>query len=208
MKLPPSEKPARYSRACGQLLLERAHAPRHVSQATAMKHLAVEMMRGAVIAQVQPHDAEAVLPQQRGERQHVARVGTALPAVQQQRELRPWRVRGRMEGLQPHPLAAVEQQLCEAASSAAARWRTGRVRGGNPPRIDCRWPLASRPRNLGSWDVMAVRWSGFRRRGSPRGYPEETSSRQGAACQCTSTRLLAAAARFHSPALSMSLTGG
>ena len=60
-----------------------------------MKQLAVQVMRRAVITQVEPHHFEVGGKQALRQRQQVARVGTAFPAVQQYRE----------------PLARLEQQF-------------------------------------------------------------------------------------------------
>ena len=51
-----------------------------------MEDLAIEMMGRAMIAQIEPHDVEAVREQQAAERQHVGRLGAAFPAVQQNRD--------------------------------------------------------------------------------------------------------------------------
>ena len=48
-----------------------------------MEQLAIEVMRVAVIAQVEPHHLEALREQQLRQRQYVQRFGATLPAVQQ-----------------------------------------------------------------------------------------------------------------------------
>ena len=59
MKLPPSENPASTIGMPANLLRQRAHRAHHFGQPAGMEQLAVQMMRGAVIAQVEAHDFEA-----------------------------------------------------------------------------------------------------------------------------------------------------
>ena len=89
MKLPPSENPREHHRQAGELLRERAHGADHLGQAAGMKQLAIEVMRRAVIAQVEAHDLEACDEQGLRQRQHVRGVGAAFPAMQQHREALP-----------------------------------------------------------------------------------------------------------------------
>jgi len=73
----------------------------------------VEVVGVAVVAEVQPHHVEALLEHPRGGHAHVAGLGAALPAVQQQRQAdrrRPAR-QAAVPGLQAHAVAAVEDQF-------------------------------------------------------------------------------------------------
>ena len=115
MKLPPSEKPREHHRHVRETARERAHRADHFRQPAGMEQLAVQMVRGAVIAQIEAHDLEARCEQGLRQRQHVGGVGAALPAVQQHGEALARlaaALRGtRVECLQRHAVAAVEQQL-------------------------------------------------------------------------------------------------
>ncbi len=74
-----------------------------------MKQLAVQMMGRAVVAQIQTDHVVTEIEELLRQRQHVQRIGAALPAVQHDRRVPHPSVRSRDETLQPHPVAAVEQ---------------------------------------------------------------------------------------------------
>ena len=105
-------------------LRQRAHRAHHFRQAAGMEQLAIEVMRGAVIAQVEAHDFEALLEQGLRHRQHIRGIGAAFPAVQQHREpfagFTPAPCRAGMKALQRHAIAAFEQQF-----SAGRAYRKG-----------------------------------------------------------------------------------
>ena len=78
--------------------------------AARMEQPLIQMMRVAVIAEVEPQHVAAIVEQAAGGVEDVARLRAAFPAVQQDRERA--RVRGdvlaRVETLQPHAVAAIE----------------------------------------------------------------------------------------------------
>ena len=100
-----------------EVRLQAAHGADHLRQPAGVEQLAVQVVRVAVVAQVQAHHVIAVVEQPLPERQDVERVRAALPAVQQHGERAATARHGsaggrrRMEGLQRDAVAAVEQQL-------------------------------------------------------------------------------------------------
>src|SRR5262245_48231983 len=92
-----------------------------------MKDVFVEMMAGPVIAEVQPEHVAAETEQVAAEREHIETVGTALPAVQQDREIpRRRAARGRLTRVvaeQANAVAAVDDLRVGASKhvSCAAR---------------------------------------------------------------------------------------
>jgi hypothetical protein len=116
------------------------------------------MMGRAMIAQIEPHDIEAVREQQAAERQHVGRFGAAFPAVQQNRDpasgacgslgraslSRPALRGAAQERLQPDAIATIEQQLLRARNRAA-RPRISHETGQTLLSSVCRCPLRSTP---------------------------------------------------------------
>ena len=51
-------KPREHHRHAGELLRERAHRAHHLGQPAGMEQLTIQVMSGAVIAQVEAHDLE------------------------------------------------------------------------------------------------------------------------------------------------------
>jgi hypothetical protein len=88
-----------------------------------MKQLAVEMVRIAVIAKIQPHYLEAALEELLAERQNVEGRRATLPAVQQYGDLAGALGRTGMKALQANAVTAVQQNRL-----------LHRHNGGGPPR--------------------------------------------------------------------------
>ena len=63
MKLPPSENPASTIGKPGKFLRQRAHRAHHFRQPAGVEQIAVQVMRGAVIAQVEAHHFESGVKQ-------------------------------------------------------------------------------------------------------------------------------------------------
>ena len=78
---------------------------------TRMEKIAIEMVRGPVIAQIQSHHVVAFGIQMGRGREHVLRFCTALPSMQQHHNV-PWRfpTRGPV-GEQPHSLSTMKKQF-------------------------------------------------------------------------------------------------
>ncbi len=120
----PAERKARKRQAgIRKERLQPADRADHLDDAAGMKQLPVERMTAAVVPQVQADHGESVLVQQLRDRQQVQGIGTAFPAVQQDRDPAARRSvdgRGlRNMGEQPHAVSAVEQHF-------AARRNQGR----------------------------------------------------------------------------------
>ena len=85
-----------------------------LGQAAGMEQLAVQPMRAAVIAQVEPEHGESALMEKFREREQVKRLGTAFPAMQQDRQaaLSAAAAGGRLRELahQANAVAAVEDE--------------------------------------------------------------------------------------------------
>jgi hypothetical protein len=171
-------------RSAAEALLQGAHRPDHLRQPAGVKELAIEMMRLAMVAKVEPYHLEAPLEELLREREDVERLCAALPAVQHHHRRTDAAVGARDEALQPHPGAAIEQLL--------VRSREERHR---PPQHAAAAPGDARQHRLHMRVAQPARrpevvLRGKHGNGSPR-------------LQCTriSTLLLALAARFHSPAV-------
>ncbi len=177
MKLPPSENPAEHHRHAVELRRQRAHGTDDFGQPAGMKQLAVQMVRGAVIAQVEPHHFEVRGKQGLRERQHVGGVRAAFPAMQQHREplagFAPAFRGAGMKGLQRDAVAAIEQQflaggahrdgapLARAPAAAAAGQDGLEVRAAQPA------PGSKRGCRAGSRSLRLV--EGLRRGSGGRG---------------------------------------
>ena len=177
MKLPPSENPPSTIGMPAKLLRERAHRAHHFGQPAGMEQLAVEMMRGAVIAQVQAHDFEAAREQGLRQRQHVGGVGAAFPAMQQHGEsLAGFAAALRGAGvkrLQRDAVAAFEQQFVARGAHGMARRSTRARRGGRLGRMV--WKCGPRSQRRGRKElssgkpVTAPEWQAAPRRARCRG---------------------------------------
>jgi len=82
-----------------------------------MKKLFVEVVRIAMVSQIEPDDIEAVLVQRLRQRKHIQRLSAAFPTVQEYGERPPvlrhlgptstYCRRGRKKRLQSHPVTTV-----------------------------------------------------------------------------------------------------
>ncbi len=157
-----------------------------------MEQLAVEVVCGPVIAQVQADDIESPLEQLLRERQDIEGFRAAFPPVQQhdrascaQRVARHGERTG-MEALKPHAIAAVEEHL---PLRGHHRRRAARDRAATRSRTREHRLQMAVPQPAGRLEFF------FRLRG-------HGDLGENLQCRRISMRLLAAAARFHSPAVS------
>src|SRR2546421_7342515 len=113
--------------------LQSAHGADHLRQTTGVEQLAIEVMRGTMIAQVEPHYLEALLEKLLGKRQDIQRVGAAFPPMHQQDGPARAVLGARMKALQADAVAAIEQHLARRAGCAigiCSRCSPARPRGG------------------------------------------------------------------------------
>jgi hypothetical protein len=174
--------------------LQRAHRADHFRQQAGMEELPVEVVGIAVIAQVEAQDIEAALEELLAQRQHVQRLRTALPTVQQHHGAPAAERWSRAKALQAYAPATLEEHLPRCGEQRRGAARDRRTPSGRAGQHGLQMAVAKPQR----------RPEIIRRR-----------SRACRACQARaaqrtriSTRLLALPARFHSPAVSSSVTVG
>ncbi len=120
----------------GKQSLQAVHGADHFRQPAGVEQLAVEVVRGAMIAQIQTNDVEASLEQLLCKRQDIEGLGAALPAMQQNDGCARPVLWTRMKALQTYAVAAVQKHLAlggddgsrAACDRSAARRRTGKHR--------------------------------------------------------------------------------
>ncbi len=145
-----AQREAHQPRRGGQLRPQRRHRAADLGQPAGMEQALVQVVRGAVVAQVQAHHLHASGMQVRGQRQHVVGIRAAFPAVQQDGGLADGLFRPRVEGLQPHAIAAIQDQL--AAGGQQLRRATPQAGGvaARLGRMDWKWRLPQGHRGANS----------------------------------------------------------
>jgi hypothetical protein len=110
-----------------------------------MEQAFVQMVRVAVVAEVQAEDFETAREQARRGELHVARIRAAFPAVQQQRQAtRSVAGDGRVEALQSHTVASVDDGGGRGRTHRRQARRPRRRRIALDPNTDCRCGLRSK----------------------------------------------------------------
>src|SRR6185437_6810889 len=110
-EVPPEREAGELQRLARIQLLQSAQRTDHVGQPARMKQLPVQMMRFAVIAQIEPQNLEAAIEELLRKGQYVQRLRAALPSVQDDGRAASAPVRTGPKALQTHALATVQQQL-------------------------------------------------------------------------------------------------
>ena len=192
----PSEKPARYSGCAPQRAAIARSAPVTSLEPAGMKQPLIERLRAAVIAQVEPHDGVALRDTAAPPAIARSRTRRCLPSRAAARRCAPCGARRAVPGLQPH--AALRNRAPRAAPLHDARARAsastvGAAAGSAISIVDA---LRATSAAAGSAGPVPARWQRPAR-----------ASRQRMRAR-TSTRLFAAAARFHSPAVNIAEATG
>src|SRR5450631_80768 len=113
-------------RLAGKHFLQAPNGPLHLGQTTRMEQLTVQVMRIAVIAQIEAHDVEPQIKKLLRERQNIERFGVALPAMDEDRDPRGARDPAArwigMETLQAHAVATIEENLTARGAQCRRAW--------------------------------------------------------------------------------------
>ena len=145
-----------------------------------MEQRLVEMVAVAVVAEVEPEHGEAASQELRGGQPHVARLGAAFPAVQQQRQ--PARLDAghhAVHALQAHAFATVDQMLAVHGAGRRQQFRAAATTPRTGPSIVCRCGLRS---HHGAWyggnaGIAAAAASNPRAAADPRKRPRACTNR-------------------------------
>ena len=113
-------------RLTGKHFLQAPNGPLHLRQTTGMEQLAVQVMRIAVIAQIEAHDVEPQIKKLLRERQNIERFGVALPAMDEDRDPRgagdPAARRIGMKTLQAYAVSTIEENLTARGAQCRRAW--------------------------------------------------------------------------------------